>query len=42
MEVARLVRGSDGAVPAQGRPVHVYTFRDGLIAGMDAEELARD
>jgi ketosteroid isomerase-like protein len=31
-----------GAVLAEGRVVHVYTFRDGLIARMDVEESARD
>jgi ketosteroid isomerase-like protein len=42
VEVDQLVRGSDGAVLAEGRVVHVYTFRDGLIARMDAEESARE
>lgn len=42
VEVDRVVRGSDGAVLAEGRVVHVYTFRDGLIARMDVEESARD
>jgi hypothetical protein len=38
----QLVRGSDGAVLSEGRVVHVYTFRDGLIARMDVEESATD
>ena len=41
VEVDQLVRGSDGAVLAKGRVVHVYTFRDRLIARMDVEESAR-
>ena len=42
VEVDQVVRGSDGAVLAKGRVVHVYTLRDGLIARMDVEESARD
>ena len=42
MEADQVVRGSDRAVLAQGRVLHVYTFRDGLIARMDVEESARD
>jgi hypothetical protein len=42
VEVDQLVRGSDGAVLEEGRVVHVYSFRDGLIARMDIEEPARD
>ena len=42
VEVDQVVRGSDGAVLAEGRVVHVYTFRDGLIARMDVEESGRD
>jgi hypothetical protein len=42
VKVDQLVRGSDGAVLAEGRIVHVDTFRDGLIARMDVEESARD
>jgi ketosteroid isomerase-like protein len=42
VEVDQAVRGSDGAVLAEGRVVHVYTFRYGLIARMDVEESARD
>jgi hypothetical protein len=38
VEVDWVVRGSDGAVLAEGR---VYSFRDGLIARMDVEESAR-
>ena len=41
-EVDQVLRGSDGAVLAEGRVVHVYTFRDGLIARMDVEESATD
>jgi hypothetical protein len=42
VEVDQVVRGTDGAVLAEGRVVHVYTFRDGLIARMDVEESGRD
>jgi hypothetical protein len=42
VEVDQVVRGSDGAVLAEGRVVHVYTFCDGLIARMDVEESASD
>jgi hypothetical protein len=42
VEVDQLVRGPDGAVLAEGRVVHDYTFRDGQIARMDVEESARD
>jgi ketosteroid isomerase-like protein len=42
VEVDQVVRGPDGAVLAEGRVVHVYTLRDGLIARMDVEESARD
>jgi hypothetical protein len=42
VEVDQVVRGSDGAVLAEVRVVHVYAFRDGLIARMDVEESARD
>jgi hypothetical protein len=42
VEVDQVVRGIDGAVLAQRRVVHVYGFRDGLIARMDVEESARD
>ena len=41
VEVDQLVRGSDGAVLAEGRVVHVYTFRDRLIARIDVEQAAR-
>ena len=40
VEVDQVVRGSDGAVIGEGRVVHVYTVRDGLIARMDVEESA--
>jgi hypothetical protein len=42
VEIDQLVRGSDRTMLAEGRVVHVYTFRDGLIARMDVEESARD
>jgi ketosteroid isomerase-like protein len=42
VEVDQVVRGLDGAVLAQGRVVHVYSFRDGLIARMDVEDSAGD
>jgi hypothetical protein len=42
VEVDQVVRGSDGAVLAEGGVVHVYSFRDGLLARMDVEESARD
>jgi hypothetical protein len=42
VEVDQVVRGLDGAVLAERRVVHVYTFRDGLIARMDVEESASD
>jgi hypothetical protein len=42
VEVDQVVRGLDGAVLAEGRVVHVYSFRDGLIARMDVEDSAGD
>jgi len=37
VEVDQVVRDHDGAVVARGRVVHVYAFRDGLVARMDVE-----
>jgi hypothetical protein len=34
------VRSLDGAVLSDGRVVHVYAFRDGLVERMDVEEPA--
>ena len=39
VEVEQVVRGHDGAVLAEGRVLHVYVLRDGLVARMDVEEL---
>jgi hypothetical protein len=38
VDVHQVVRGLDGALIADGRVIHVYAFRDGLIARMDVEE----
>ena len=38
VDVHQVVRALDGATLADGRVVHVYTFRDGLVAHMDIEE----
>jgi hypothetical protein len=40
--VTRWYAARTEAVLAEGRVVHVYTLRDGLIARMDVEESARD
>jgi hypothetical protein len=37
VEVDQLVRSLDGELIGQGTVVHVYSFRDGLIARMDIE-----
>jgi hypothetical protein len=39
VEVDQMARGIDGALLSQGRVLHVYVFRDDLIARMDVEEL---
>jgi hypothetical protein len=39
VEVDQVVRDLDGAVLAEGRFIHVYVFRDDLVARMDVEEL---
>jgi hypothetical protein len=36
--VHQVVRALDGATLADDRVVHVYAFRDGLVARMDIEE----
>jgi SnoaL-like domain len=38
VEVDQVVRDLDGALLSSGRVVHVYAFRDGLVARMDVEE----
>lgn len=38
VDVHQVVRGLDGAVLADGRVIHVYAFRDGLIERMDVVE----
>jgi ketosteroid isomerase-like protein len=40
VEVDQVVRSPDGAVLAEGRVVHDYTIRNGMIARMDVEESA--
>jgi hypothetical protein len=40
VEVKQVARDLDGALLGEGRVVHVYRFRDGLIDRMDVEELA--
>jgi hypothetical protein len=37
VEVDQLVRSLEGELIGQGTVVHVYSFRDGLIARMDVE-----
>jgi ketosteroid isomerase-like protein len=41
VEVQQVARSLDGVIISEGRVVHVYAFRDGLITKMDVEELAR-
>jgi ketosteroid isomerase-like protein len=41
VEVDQMVQGLDGTLLAGGRVLHVYTFRNNLIARMDVEELTR-
>ncbi len=41
VEVQQVARSLDGAIIGEGRVLHVYTFRDGLIARMDVVELGR-
>jgi hypothetical protein len=38
VEVRQLVRSAEGARISDDRLVHVYTFRNGLIAGMEIVE----
>jgi len=40
VEVQQVARSLDGALLGEGRVVHVYAFRDDLVARMDVEELA--
>jgi hypothetical protein len=40
VEVHQVARSLDGTLLGDGRVVHVYDFRDGLIARMDVEEPA--
>lgn len=39
VEVQQVVRGLDGSLVGDERVVHVYVFRDDLVARMDVEEL---
>jgi hypothetical protein len=39
VDVHQLVRSPEGAVLSDGRVVHVYTLRDGLVARMDVEQV---
>jgi hypothetical protein len=41
VDVHQVVRSPEGELLAEGDVVHVYAFRDELIARMDVEELAR-
>jgi ketosteroid isomerase-like protein len=38
VEVQQIVRSLDGTIISEGRVVHVYAFRDGLITRMDVGE----
>ena len=38
VEVDQVARDLDGTVKAEGRVLHVYAFRDDLVARMDVEE----
>jgi hypothetical protein len=38
VDVQQIVRNRDGALLNEGRVVHVYTLRGGLVAHMDVEE----
>jgi ketosteroid isomerase-like protein len=38
VDVHQVVRTRDGTVVTDGRVVHVYTFREGLVTRMDVEE----
>jgi hypothetical protein len=38
VDVHQVVRSLDGALIADERVIHVYTFHDGLIARMDVED----
>jgi hypothetical protein len=38
VEVHQVARALDGSILGEGRAVHVYAFRDGLVSRMDVEE----
>ena len=38
VDVEQVVRDHDGTLLMEGRVVHVYAFRDGLVVRMDVEE----
>ena len=38
IDVHQVIRSPDGALLADGRVVHVYTLRDGLVTRMDVED----
>jgi hypothetical protein len=40
VEVDQVTRSLDGTLLGEGRVLHIYGFRDDLIARMDVEELA--
>ena len=40
VEVDQVARGLDGTLLGEGRVLHVYVFRDDVIARMDVEELS--
>ena len=40
VEVHQVVRGLDGRHLGDGRVLHVYVLRDGLVARMDVQELS--
>lgn len=40
VEVDQVARGLDGTLLGEGCVLHVYVFRDDLIARMDVEELS--
>jgi ketosteroid isomerase-like protein len=41
VEVQQVVRDRDGRLLLDGRVLHVYTMRDGLVTRMDVEEARR-
>ena len=40
VDVQQTARSLDGAILGEGRVLHIYTFRDGLISRMDVLEIA--